>query len=279
MAEFLRLTVFGGIIGIANAIPGVSGGTLAVVLGIYDKLIGSISGFLKDIKGSIKFLLPVGIGAGIGIVLFGSLIEYLITYFAMPTNFFFFGLIVGSLPMIYKKAKSMGSVRSYHYLAFLLACGMMVALAIVGDTGSTEVVETLTLSHAVTLIVAAFIAATGMLLPGVSGSMLLLIMGQYFTIITAVSNFNIIILAPVGIGVALGLSIGAILINFCLTRFPVVTYYAILGMVIGSLIPVLENAFASGSDMSQMAVAIPLLVVGILISLWFEKFSRKSNHK
>ena len=96
--------IFGVIIGVANIIPGVSGGTMAVVLNIYDKLIDSVSNFRKDFKKSIMFLLPIGIGAVLGIVAFSKLIEFLLTNYPLATNFFFIGLILGSIPMIFKRA-------------------------------------------------------------------------------------------------------------------------------------------------------------------------------
>lgn len=95
--DFLSRIVKGLVVGVANIIPGVSGGTMAVVMGIYDKLIGAVSDLRKDFKNSVLYLLPIGIGAVLGIVLFSHLIEFLLRDFTMPTNIFFLGLILGSI--------------------------------------------------------------------------------------------------------------------------------------------------------------------------------------
>ena len=102
--EFLTRMVQGLVVGVANIIPGVSGGTMAVVMGIYDKLISAVSDLKKDFKKSVLYLLPIGLGAVLGIVLFSHLIKYLLGSYSMPTNFFFLGLILGSIPMIYRRA-------------------------------------------------------------------------------------------------------------------------------------------------------------------------------
>ncbi|WP_051824022.1 undecaprenyl phosphate translocase family protein [Clostridium sulfidigenes] len=102
--ENIFVILKGMVIGVSNVIPGVSGGTMAVVLGIYDKLISAVNSFFKDWKKNIFFLGEIAIGAGLGIILFSKLITNLLTNHPEPTNFFFIGLILGSFPMLYKRA-------------------------------------------------------------------------------------------------------------------------------------------------------------------------------
>ena len=106
--KFLVNVLRGAIIGIANIIPGVSGGTMAVVMNIYDQLIGSISKFFRNFKKNLLFLIPILIGAGAGIFLFSLLLGSLLEKYPMPVNFFFLGLILGSIPMLYKRATAEG---------------------------------------------------------------------------------------------------------------------------------------------------------------------------
>ncbi len=261
----------------ANAIPGVSGGTIAVVLGIYDRLIGGISRFFTDVKGNLKFLLLIGAGAGLGIVLLGTLITFCIERFPMATNFFFTGLILGSVPMLYEKAKALGKAKAPHYVCFLVFIALMAVLAFVGESGEVSAPFELTFSSAIFLLISAFVAAVGMLLPGVSGSMLLLMFGAYYPIMNAVSEREILTLLPVGAGVGLGLLLGSMIIDFFLTRLPLITYYAILGMVIGSLIAVVKNAFVTEPSVLAIAASIIALLIGIGISLAFEKWNKRTN--
>ncbi len=266
MNDFIKNILKGGIIGIANAIPGVSGGTMAVVLGIYDRLIGSVGGFLKDPVANVKFLLPIGIGAGAGIVLFGSLIEFLITHYPTPTNIFFAILIIYSIPSIYRKALSLGSPKSYHYGAMILWILIMIALAIFGGVGSNQIITELSLSTSIYLASISFVAAVGMLLPGVSGSMLLLMLGGYYTIISAVSNLDIIMLLPVAAGIGLGLLVGAVMINFCLEKFPLITYWSIIGLVLGSIISVVQNAQLQTASTTQLYLSAFVVIVVVAVA-------------
>ena len=103
--EFLSRVLKGLVVGVANIIPGVSGGTMAVVMGIYDRLIGAVSDLRRDFKNSLLYLFPIGIGAVLGIVLFSHLIKFLLEGYPMPTNLFFLGLILGSIPMIFRRAR------------------------------------------------------------------------------------------------------------------------------------------------------------------------------
>ena len=101
--KFILYAIYGCIIGVANIIPGVSGGTMAVILNIYDKLIDSVINIKKHLKESLLFLIPVAVGGGLGIFGFAKLLKYLLEYFPMPTYFFFIGLILGTAPMIFSK--------------------------------------------------------------------------------------------------------------------------------------------------------------------------------
>lgn len=228
----------GMVIGVSNVIPGVSGGTMAVVLGIYDKLISTINNFFKDWKKNLLFLFQIGIGAVLGIVLFSKLITMLLNNYAQPTQFFFIGLILGSFPLLYNRAKK-DKVKPVNYLWFLLALGVMIALEVFRTTDTTSaIMTTLTFKSFISLFFAGFIAAATMILPGVSGSLVLLILGLYTTFTTAVSTFNIPLLIPIGLGVLIGIVTMTKVIEALLRRFPQPTYFAICGLILGSIFSV-----------------------------------------
>ena len=228
----------GMVIGISNVIPGVSGGTMAVVMGIYDKLLSSINSFFKDWKKSIFFLGEIAIGAALGIILFSKLITTLLTKYSEPTNFFFIGLILGSFPLLYKRATK-DKVKPVNYIWFVITLGLMIAMSFFSDgNASTAVMTVLTFKSFITLLAAGFIAAATMILPGVSGSLVLLILGIYTTFTTAVSTFNIPLLIPIGLGVLIGIVTMTKAIEALLNKFPQPTYFAICGLILGSIFPV-----------------------------------------
>ena len=239
--EFVINILKGMVIGISNIIPGVSGGTMAVVLGIYDKLIGTINGFFKDVKKNIIFLGGIGIGAVLGILLFSKLLTFLLNPsngYMEATHFLFIGLIVGSLPIIYNKATEQ-KVEKKNYIYLIVAFVVVFAMSLMGDTESTNtVIREFSMSTAFRLCIAGFIAAAAMILPGVSGSFILLLMGIYSTVVTAVSEMNIMLLIPVVIGVILGILTITKLIEALFKRYPQTAYFTILGLILGSIIAI-----------------------------------------
>lgn len=271
--------IFGVIIGVANIIPGVSGGTMAVVLNIYDKLIDSVSNFRKDFKKSIMFLLPIGIGAVIGIVAFSKLIEFLLTNYPLATNFFFIGLILGSIPMIFKRATE-DRFRLSSLVPFLLfLIGMLVLSSFSDGAMSGEVVSQLSTGIFIKLLVCSAIAAAAMILPGVSGSMVMVILGTYNTVLTAISSMNILMLVPVGIGVLIGIVGGAKVIDLCLKKFPQATFFAILGLILGSIYPLIANAGFSFSAEGIVAIVLMIVAAGISLAFSSEKLKAKIEAK
>ena len=233
--------VYGAVIGIANIIPGVSGGTMAVMLNIYDKLIDAFTGLRKHFKQSIRFLLPILIGAGLGIVLFSKLIKYLIAEVPLPTCFFFIGLIIGSLPLVFRKALET-KFRPLSIIPLVLMLGGMIALAFVNTEGQETATAAMELNVGTWLYLFAgsAVAAMCMIIPGVSGSMILMVFGIYASVIGAISDLtkhfldNCLFLLPVGLGVIFGIVFGAKLIDICLKRFPQMTFFAIIGLMLGS---------------------------------------------
>ena len=202
--EFLSRVLKGLVVGVANIIPGVSGGTMAVVMGIYDRLIGAVSDLRRDFKNSLLYLFPIGIGAVLGIVLFSHLIKFLLEGYPMPTNLFFLGLILGSIPMIFRRARKV-----------------------------------------------------------------MVLLGVYTSVLTAISDLNIPLLLPVGVGVLLGIFFGAKGINWCMKHYEQQTYFAILGLIAGSVPPILLNAgFTPGV---QTVVSLFTLAAGAAIAWWMGK--------
>jgi putative membrane protein len=237
----LKTFLCGVIIGIANIIPGVSGGTMAVILNVYDKMLFACS--LKHIKNNSTFLGFLGAGTLFGIFCFSSGITYLYEHFYMIVNYCFIGLVLGSVPMIYEKAKYTG-VQPKNWIPFILALFFMIGIAIIkmmnaslGANGSAASgVEALPFHILlVWLFISAFISTIAMLLPGISGSFMMLLFGCYTLVMKAIAEMDFIILFCAGLGVAAGGLVGIKLIKIMLRKHPQALYFAILGLVVGSI--------------------------------------------
>lgn len=235
---YFRIFLSGMVIGIANAIPGVSGGTMAVVLNVYDRLIALVSLNLKKILRDLPFALLLVAGAGTGIVLFAKLISGLFDSYPVPTTWFFMGLIVGSIPFVARRTRGTGSVPVKAVLATIAVVVMIITVFFRPDEGAGQAITALDPAVFLFLFLASVAAAAAMIVPGLSGSFVFLMLGAYRTVIRAVSDMNLPILLPVALGAGAGLLAGAALIRFFLARRLDMVYAVILGLVVGSLVPV-----------------------------------------
>ena len=270
----------GMMIGIANIMPGVSGGTLAVSMGIYDKLIHCITHILSEFKESMKFLLPIFAGAGIALVALTFVIEALFQYYPIPTNLLFIGLIVGGLPPVVTKVKS-HKLSFGHILAGLLFFGLVVGMAMMGDNGNRQVTLNLGIVPMIKLVLVGIIAAATMIIPGVSGSMVLLILGYYEPIIQQITAFctavitldmagilhGIAILLPFGIGVLIGILGIAKIIEIIFEKYPVYAYCAIIGLIAASPIAILVCSNFAGFSVSVLLISIVTFAAGFGIAI------------
>lgn len=237
--------IIGGMaVGVANIIPGVSGGTIMVILGLFDQLIECISRVTKlnnpKRKKDIIFLFQILIGVAIGLVAFANVIDWLFTRYPTHTMFWFIGLIALSIPSVIKK-----ELKGYKIAWVPALTGILIVLILVylnPDQAALqlEVFPEITLVLVLKLMLIGIIAGGTMLLPGVSGSMVLLIIGEYYLFKSYVANvltFDWIILIPlvfIGIGVVLGIVISAKLAQFFLKKHRRGTVSFILGLIIAS---------------------------------------------
>lgn len=267
----------GILIGVANVIPGVSGGTMMVSMGIYDKIIGSITQFAKQMKKSILILLPYLIGMAIGIVGSAFTIEKMFEHFPVPTALLFVGLIFGSIPMLSKKLRGKKTTIG-HILLFVAFFALVVGLQIAGSHAGLERTLTPGVGNAILAFVIGTIAAATMIIPGVSGSMVMMILGYYTAVIglindciTALVTWDIqamlscvAILLPFGIGVLFGIVAVAHLIEFLMKRYEKATYCAILGLVAASPVPVFMNAGITGLTIGTVLAGAVMFALGFI---------------
>lgn len=236
IAGFAGLLARGVAIGAANTVPGVSGGTIAVVTGIYDRLVAAIGDVLSPRwRTHLSVLIPVLGGTLIGIAGFAWVIEWGLTNAAEQTFFVFIGLIAGSLPFITHELRSHPR-RWFHPLLGLAAFGLLVAQALLGEPPLSSAITELSAATALPLLGAGMVATATMIIPGISGSFVLLIIGMYATFIQAVRSGNVPVLLVLVAGAAVGLIAAARLMSLLLGRARAGTYWVILGLVAGSMV-------------------------------------------
>ncbi|MBQ9927459.1 MAG: DUF368 domain-containing protein [Lachnospiraceae bacterium] len=276
----IRNILKGMVIGVANIIPGVSGGTMAVSMGIYDKLIHCLTHLFKEFKDSMKFLIPIAIGAGAALIGLSFVIEPAFEYFPLQTSCLFIGLIVGGLPAIFKKVKGKGIKASY-IIPFLIFFAIVVGMAVVGDTEGNAADLSFSLWNVIKLFGVGIIAAATMVIPGVSGSMMLLLLGYYNPIISAIKDFvtalvsfdmqgilqGFGILVPAGLGMVFGVFAIAKIIEIIFEKFPIQAYWAIIGLIVASPIAVLFSVELAGIGVISVLVSVLTFVVGFIVAM------------
>lgn len=268
MKNFIILAIKGFFFGIANIIPGVSGGTLAITMGIYEDMIGAISHFFKDIKKNLKFIIPLGIGAVISILLMSKVISYSLDKFPLPTTLFFIGLIVGGIPLLTKKIKHK-KIKPHNLAVFLLTFSIVMIMTFLNAGNSAVDLSTMSFFRGIILFLVGVVAAATMVIPGISGSFVLMLLGYYKPIVGVVSdltNFshlahNFSILIPFGIGILVGIILIAKLIEYLFKKYETTTYYGILGFIGASVLGLFIGLIGVPTSTIQVFIGLVLFVL------------------
>lgn len=268
------LIVKGFIMGIANIIPGVSGGTLALTMGIYEGFIGAISHFFSNLKENIKFLLPIFIGIGLSILTMSNVITKSFEKFPIPTTLFFMGLVIGGIPMLLAKVKGTKETKkpsSYviALLTFLLVMVLAFSKEIFGGNLGNADFSNLNILGYLNLTLIGTIAAATMVIPGVSGSLVLMLLGYYFPIVNVIKDLthfnnigsNILIAGFFGIGVLIGIVLIAKLIEWLLAKFEILTYFGVIGFIIASVLAIPVSVY---HEVGTIVYTVPQVVIGII---------------
>ncbi len=276
----IKMILKGVMMGVANIIPGVSGGTMAVSMGIYDKMIHAATHLFSEFKKSMKILIPIVIGMGTGIVVLARIIEYMFAKVPFQTNLLFIGLIIGGLPAITKKVKGK-TIRLGHILSFLLFFGLVAGMALLGEEEGAAADLSFNLVNVVKLFGVGIVASATMVIPGVSGSMMLMLMGYYNPILSEINHFidqlihfNIQgllegckVLVPFGIGVVVGIFAIAKAIEIIFEKFPEHAYWAIIGLIAASPVAIFLLNNMGTITILSILTGVVALAVGIIIAL------------
>ncbi len=278
----------GAAIGVAMIIPGVSGGTLAVLLKIYDKLINAISDLRRDFKNSFYFLLPIVLGAVIALIPAYFCLKFFLEVAPLPTVLLFVGLMVGSFPKMFKDTLKLGFKKT-DIACFVLPLLLVVGICFIPNMGDVNLGGDMPVIGYFVLIAMGALASCALVVPGISGSMLMLIFGYYQPILNTISAISTdfwhsaLVLALFGLGIIVGFFSIAKLMKFLLNKFSRGTNWAIIGFVVGS-IPAIFITFPANFpdtvyDAVNISVGVILCFAGAIASFALTAYVESRKNK
>ena len=288
---YLNQILRGVVIGVANIIPGVSGGTMMVSMGVYDTLIHSITHLFKEFWKSIKALLPYVVGMLIGILAFASLISWGLENYELPTNTLFIGLILGGLAPLVKKI-NWKKINAAAVIAFVLLFALIIWLGL-QNRDNIQNAETIDMNvgQAFVMVLLGMVASGTMIIPGVSGSLVLMLLGYYKAVTGALKPFGsalvhfefaamgqpLLMLLPFLLGIVLGIFGVAKLIEWLTAKYPTATYCGVLGLVVASPIALLIQTNMSNLSVMLVVISVVTFVVGFAIAWLLAKGSKEEQ--
>ena len=307
--KFIEHIIIGIIIGIANIVPGVSAGTMFVILGIFKKLIDQVELCLDEVKIMLKnitkfrekdgginavgimfknifmsqktFLIPIAIGMAFAIYFIAKLFSVLNSEQILYRNYIFLGLILGGIPTLFKELKKGTDIKNIKerniniYIFMAIGFAMMLGLYLlkVNGLGLRKVgYEELSVAMSIPLFLVGAIAAASMVIPGISGSMVVLILGYYELMTASISKLNMVFIIPFAIGILVGILAILKIIKYLLDNHYTKTYACIVGFVIGSLLMVFPGL---PIGIIGYIITVICIIIGIMLSYMVEKYSEK----
>lgn len=271
--EAIKRFVKGFVIGSAMLIPGVSGGTTAIILGIYDQLINSVSRIRQDIKGNGLLLLNYGLGGLAGILIMSGPLLSIVNGWPLPSMYFFIGCIIASIPPLYRRMNT-DKIKFKNMVVALVGALIGGALTLLPE-GLFQVGQHMSVQMFLLLIVAGIIIAIALILPGISGSYMLLVFGMYTITLEALKAFDIMFMIPLIIGLAIGTFGTARILDKQMEKHPQFTYMLIIGFMIGSLYQIFPG-IPTGNN---IIICIVTLIAGITIITLLVSVGKKSKTK
>jgi putative membrane protein len=286
MFKYVRNFLNGLAFGVTETIPGVSGGTIAIILGFYFELIEAINRFTKDVKKYLRFLTPLIVGMLTGILVFFSIINYLLSHHSLPTMAFFIGLIVGIIPLIHDKVREPDKYLPRKWPLVLIPVVLLVVISNIKGmsvTNPAAVVGGIDAPYMLFIFVAGIVGAAALVIPGISGSFVLMLLGIYPLVAYSVANIPLWladirnmqlladickVLVPLGIGIIIGGLSMVRLIEKLLKDYHLVVYSIILGLLLGSVYSLFRQpiVYQSGTHTAAVILAVCTFLTGCFIS-------------
>lgn len=275
--DYIKLFFKGVFMGIADAIPGVSGGTIALLLGIYEELISTISGlnfslitklknngfksFWESLNGN--FLITLVLGIGISLILFVKISANLLTSHPLYVWSFFLGLILATVYVIYKLIESWNLVN-------IISTLLMIAFSIILTSDSLNISDDTNLFY---ILICGIIASSAMILPGISGSLILVILGVYKILVEALDNLDVKIISSFLVGAVIGVISFSKILKWLFNNYKSLSYSIMLGLVIGSIEKIWpwNKSFSAELSNLDLFLSISLVILGFIIVFLLEK--------
>lgn len=270
-----KLFLKGIVIGIGGIAPGLSGSVLMVILGLYTKVINSLANIFKDFKKNFTYLLPIGVGMVLGIVIFSRFISHSIENYELQTRLAFLGLLIGTIPLFYKEVKKKNDMNKNCYLLMILA--FILGLYFVTFSNSVTASKDLNILQAFML---GFIGISATIIPGVDGASILSALELYgnWLDLTSLNNINLSIYIPAGIGIVVGAFILSSIVNAMIKKKYTPTFSVLFGLflsIIPSILKTDTGKFISVGNNASTYIGIILLFVGIVGSYLFSKINQE----
>ena len=279
LKDHLRSFINGVVTGIASILPGVSGGLILVLCGSYERLIEDISELRQKIRPEFFFLVAIASGLLVGMLACTLFLDWTLDRFAAPMMAFFFGLIVAQIPEVWKltgyEKGSKISVASIICLA--VGLGIIIALMVVNGGGRVVDTDDHSVGNMVLFALCGIVLAVSKVMPGISGSSLLIALGLFEVTISSVAHLDMYFIAPLCVGLLIGLFGFAKVMDMCLKRFRTETYMLILGLTVGSLMIIIQELVNDSMDAAGWAVCIVMAVLGVIGSYAFTLYGRKAS--
>ncbi|MCR5073906.1 MAG: DUF368 domain-containing protein [Clostridiales bacterium] len=277
MKDFIKKIICGIAIGVGCVLPGVSGGVIAISMGLYEKMITAIKQLFSAFKKNFMFLLPIGIGCAAGVVLTSNVLKLVIDQYESELFALFVGFVIGSFPSLFEETKKPGQKRfSVSNIAIMIIAFVLIILMEILDTNATAKAVGADAAGLTPLeaMISGAILSIGVVIPGLSSSFLLVYFGMYKPVLAAIAEIDVSVLFFAGIGFAVLGMLLILLMHFLLSRYHVKTYFGIIGVAAGTIALIIPNIAHHFSW-----VCILLLAVGIAVGLWQAKRRMKLQKK
>ncbi len=288
--DFFTHILHGFAIGIAFIIPGFSGGSVAAILGIYEKLISAIADVFKSFRSSIKLILPIAIGMALGIISLLFPLKWALREFPLPTVSLFVGLAIGGMPSITDKVKDRRADFK-NLIALILPAVAVISVSFLPLASDKNLLD-LSFGGYFLLFLIGILGSAALVVPGISGSMLLLIFGYYNPLVNLATDhllvgkdvgISILVLGVTGLGIVVGFLAISVIMKLLFKKFPRGTYFAIIGFIVGSIPTIYASTIKeAGLDMSDLSLSpihiiscALLLILGSAVSYATVIYSRK----
>ena len=281
--QHIILALKGVLFGLSNAIAGVSGGTIAVITGIYDKLIYSINHLFSDTKAALKFLIVFAIGALIGFVGGSKVINICLEYAAIPTSCLFAGFVLGGIPSFGKPL--IKKINTKNIIFSIIGILFVVGLLFVPDN-SWKSSSDLVFYDYILLFVAGFFGAVAMITPGVSGMMIFMLIGYYKVFNGAIASIldfsqftnNLLILLPILLGIIAGIFSASKLIAYLFDKFPTQSNFVVFGFILASVFCILyKTNWEANLLMIIFGILALIIGAGLTFTIDYIGNKRKEN--